>query len=826
IDADLDKFKADQARQQKAQQGVEIAQRKADKTEAKRLHTEHAQAIVARYADRFGRRELEAELDQMVKWEPAKFIALAQKFQAELAAAPAEAQPAATVEPTPLDDEASARVRTQQSTDAKLRLESQWQRLMTGSHDAVAVELTPEDAREHLARLDAAPGDNVQARAVLNAIVATSAPTPAVQPMLMKSGQPFRTERLAASSAKQRKLERVPVPVEGGWGLVPAAMPVSVEAEQTTPVAPATPQASPTEAEQPTPPANRFEVVQPDGTVFGKYSDQRDAEGALARAGAGAQVIDRQAPTMPTPVPVTPTPVPVTPTRSRADGRTALLAEIEQAKTKTAAPELVAEYTALLNEATEARRRASLKKTKPAEARTLTRRADQIENDVLPGLRERIGYVTFKAPHSSYRILNTPDNLAAFAKKVSQTAAFRGLPPVDVIYPQLETPTRATEAPPPVVSNADIFAAGQVEGAQYATDAGPRTTGQIRSAYATVESAEQAAHTLAGLRKSSEERFQVLVLDADNKPLAVLNLFAGATTETSIYPGVVAKAVYETPGAARIWIAHNHPSGATAPSAADERMTRVLAQSFGEGTGVELAGHVVIARSRFTEIDNTGHTVGTPGAPIPAGARTHTIRVTERRFKTVGRLGKPISTPTEARETVKRIANGRAGVVFLDAANGPTGFLPMTAEQMATLRDGRGARLLYGGAARANAAGVIVYFPAGVDLDAAKAGMRNIGEALDGREIRFLDALHDYGTGIRSFADGVVGGLFLTCPCGPLDNNLMLLPQRLQLVFQSTDIFLAFADHVGIACALLFHPGQIVLCPALLDQCFPCEVLA
>lgn len=43
-----------------------------------------------------------------------------------------------------------------------------------------------------------------------------------IQPLLMSNGQPFGSAKLAATSAKQRKLPMVPVAVEGGWGLVAA----------------------------------------------------------------------------------------------------------------------------------------------------------------------------------------------------------------------------------------------------------------------------------------------------------------------------------------------------------------------------------------------------------------------------------------------------------------------------------------------------------------------------------------------------------------------------------------------------------------------------
>lgn len=294
----------------------------------------------------------------------------------------------------------------------------------------------------------------------------------------------------------------------------------------------------------------------------------------------------------------------------------------------------------------------------------------------------------------------------------------------------------------PGIAGAEALrAAGEIEGAKYAVEAGPRVTGFLKSAFERVESAPQAAHTLAGLRKYPQERFQVLVLDANDRPISVLNLFTGATTQTSVYPEVVTKAVYETPGAAKIWYAHNHPSGKAEPSNADAILTRSLSEAFGPGTGIEVMGHVVIAGTRAAELDAEGFEVGRAFS-IPAGARTHSTKITERRFKKVGTLGRIIDSPAKAREDVPAIAGGKAGVVFLNAQHGPVGFLPMSVEQMRVLRDGKGARLLFGAAARSNASAAILHFPGSLKRTEVLSAASNLYEALSPRDVTLLDAFH------------------------------------------------------------------------------------
>ncbi|MCK2097472.1 LPD38 domain-containing protein [Thauera aromatica] len=65
-----------------------------------------------------------------------------------------------------------------------------------------------------------------------------------IQPLLMSNGQPFGSAKLAATSAKQRKLPMVPVAVEGGWGLAPSVAPEQIGAPRE-PAAPASPAAKP-----------------------------------------------------------------------------------------------------------------------------------------------------------------------------------------------------------------------------------------------------------------------------------------------------------------------------------------------------------------------------------------------------------------------------------------------------------------------------------------------------------------------------------------------------------------------------------------------------
>lgn len=349
---------------------------------------------------------------------------------------------------------------------------------------------------------------------------------------------------------------------------------------------------------------------------------------------------------------------------------------------------------------------------------------------------------------------------------------------------------RATE-------NRDILAAGAVPGAQFATVAGPRKTGEVRSGVTHVRSAVDAAHVLADMRKLPQEAFAVLVLDEGDKPIAVLHLFKGATSQASVYPEVVTKSVYETPGAAGIWYAHNHPSGKAEPSTADEMLTKALSQAFGAGTGITVRGHVIIAGTRAVEMGADGTKIG-GSFPIRGALRQNTIPVTERIFRKVGTLGPGIDGPSIAEREIPRIADGKTGVVFANQQHAPVAFLPMTIEQMQKLRDGRSARELFGAAARSNASAAFINFANGESLASAKDAATNLYNALHkNRDIRVLDFFVEGKSKGSALDDGGRSGTFFrrdTAP-QPIDRSaLNPVADRIRQAYPSQTISVHESD--------------------------------
>ena len=105
----------------------------------------------------------------------------------------------------------------------------------------------------------------------------------------------------------------------------------------------------------------------------------------------------------------------------------------------------------------------------------------------------------------------------------------------------------------------------------------------------------------SALRDCSNEVFACLFLDTRHRVIAFEELFHGTIDGATVYPRVVAEKALRH-GAAALIVAHNHPSGVSEPSLADQAITRRLKDALalldirlldhfvvGEGTPVSVA---------------------------------------------------------------------------------------------------------------------------------------------------------------------------------------------------------------------------------------------
>ena len=77
------------------------------------------------------------------------------------------------------------------------------------------------------------------------------------------------------------------------------------------------------------------------------------------------------------------------------------------------------------------------------------------------------------------------------------------------------------------------------------------------------------------LRDRKREIFTCLFLDTRHRVIAAEDLFQGSIDGACVYPRIVAERALRL-GAAAVIVAHNHPSGVSEPSLADQAITRRL----------------------------------------------------------------------------------------------------------------------------------------------------------------------------------------------------------------------------------------------------------
>ena len=95
------------------------------------------------------------------------------------------------------------------------------------------------------------------------------------------------------------------------------------------------------------------------------------------------------------------------------------------------------------------------------------------------------------------------------------------------------------------------------------------------------------------LGQRPHEVFAALFLDSQHRLIALEELFRGTLSQTSVYPREVVLRALQHHSSAVI-LAHNHPSGQVAPSAADRQLTQTLKAALAL-VDVNVLDHIIVA---------------------------------------------------------------------------------------------------------------------------------------------------------------------------------------------------------------------------------------
>lgn len=169
--------------------------------------------------------------------------------------------------------------------------------------------------------------------------------------------------------------------------------------------------------------------------------------------------------------------------------------------------------------------------------------------------------------------------------------------------PKAPPVARTEESPAYVARPADPPAA--MTGPELVASALAWLAGTLRQPGAVLDGPDRVRKYLtlavAGLE---HEEFGVLFLNAQHALIADDRMFRGALTQTSVYPREVVKAALRH-NAAAVVLYHNHPSGNSEPSRADEALTQTLRNAL-KLIDVNVLDHIVVGGTNTVSFAERG----------------------------------------------------------------------------------------------------------------------------------------------------------------------------------------------------------------------------
>lgn len=134
---------------------------------------------------------------------------------------------------------------------------------------------------------------------------------------------------------------------------------------------------------------------------------------------------------------------------------------------------------------------------------------------------------------------------------------------------------------------------------------GHRFTLVAQEKHGHIYSSSQLAQMLIEeMRSYHQEHFIVIFLNTKNDIIHKKTLFIGSLNQSVAHPREIFRLAVRF-SAARIILAHNHPSGDPEPSAQDELFTSRVVKS-GEIIGIEVLDHLVIGHESYMSFRESG----------------------------------------------------------------------------------------------------------------------------------------------------------------------------------------------------------------------------
>lgn len=144
----------------------------------------------------------------------------------------------------------------------------------------------------------------------------------------------------------------------------------------------------------------------------------------------------------------------------------------------------------------------------------------------------------------------------------------------------------------PIVKACQIVAVGEL---------GRRAYDRNESGFTVIRSAKDAYEYLQDMRNLPKEHLRGLYLNSHNRIIRDEVISIGTVNTNIIHPREVFRPAIEC-NAAAVVLAHNHPSGESAPSQEDTDVTTQLI-SAGKILGISVLDHVIITKNAFSSVN-------------------------------------------------------------------------------------------------------------------------------------------------------------------------------------------------------------------------------
>jgi len=108
----------------------------------------------------------------------------------------------------------------------------------------------------------------------------------------------------------------------------------------------------------------------------------------------------------------------------------------------------------------------------------------------------------------------------------------------------------------------------------------------------------------AEIGHSKQEHFLVVFLDVKNHIIFHKDIFVGSLDQATVHPREIFREAYRV-SAAKIIAVHNHPSGDSKPSVADQNLTHELVQ-ISEMMRIPLVDHIILGKGEYFSFKENG----------------------------------------------------------------------------------------------------------------------------------------------------------------------------------------------------------------------------